>query len=248
MAFLDNVTVVLVETQSPGNIGSVARAMKNMGLRQLILVNCQTDLTPEAYQMACGADDVIDHSQCSDSLVAALSTFNLSVGTSSRSVQWIPTVCRPRELAERLSALSEYQRIALVFGPERTGLTNEHLSHCQWLVTIPSNPEFESLNLAHSVAVVTYEIYQVVTDSQLGRPLQRATIEQIEGFFDHLTQCLREMEFFKEESPDRIMATIRQILGRAALEERDVRILRGILRQWSWYADHLKKAPHDSLD
>src|SRR5262245_15579044 len=133
MSSLDHLSVVLVETQSPGNIGSVARAMKNLGLSRLVLVIPHTELTDETMQLACGADDFVANSQRAESLQEALATFHVSVATSSRAVDWIPTVLRPSELASRLAEFSTEQRIALVFGPERTGLTNEHLQHCQWL-------------------------------------------------------------------------------------------------------------------
>jgi TrmH family RNA methyltransferase len=241
MAQLQNISVLLVETQSPGNIGSVARAMKNMGLRELILVNCHTEPTEESYHLACGADDILQNCHRADSLRKALNPFQLSVGTSSRSVHWIPTVYDPKGLAERLADLSENQRIALVFGPERTGLTNELLHHCQWLVTIPSNPAFESMNLAHAVAIVAYEIYQRFCRGQLGRSLEMAQLDQVEEFFEHLEKCLEEVGFLNEQNPKPVMATLRQIIGRASLEDRDVRILRGMLRQWSWYAGQLKQ-------
>ena len=247
MARLDNISVLLVETQSSANIGSVARAMKNMGLRQLTLVDCQTDLTQEAYQLACGANDVLDNCRRSDSLREALNGFSLSVGTSSRRVDWIPTAYKPKELAEQLAELSEKQKIALVFGPERTGLTNEHLQHCQWLVTIPSNPEFESMNLAQAVAIVSYEIFQRLVNVSLGRAMEMARLDQVEGFFEHLQDCLAEIGFLNEQNPSKIMLTLRQILGRASLEERDVSILRGILRQWNWYVGKIRRERQSRL-
>jgi TrmH family RNA methyltransferase len=241
MAHLENISVLLVETQSPGNIGSVARAMKNMGLSKLILVNCHTGLTEETYHLACGADDILQNCHKVNSLREALKPFQLSVGTSSRSVHWIPTVYPPKELAERLANLAENQKIALVFGPERTGLTNELLHHCQWLVTIPSNPAFDSMNLAHAVAIIAYEIFQRFCRLPLGRSLEMAQLDQVEGFFEHLEDCLEEIGFLNEQNPKIVMATLRQILGRASLEDRDVRILRGMLRQWSWYAGQLRQ-------
>jgi TrmH family RNA methyltransferase len=241
MALLENIAVLLVETQSAGNIGSVARAMKNMGLSELILVNCQTELTAEAGRLACGADDILEKSRRFGSLPEALASFGLGVGTSSRRIGWIPQVHKPHELAERLAELSTAQRIALVFGPERTGLTNEHLQHCQWLVTIPSNPEFESMNLAHAVAIVSYEIYSRLSKAPLGRPFELAPLDQVEAFFEDLQESLIEIGFLSREDPNRIMATLRQVLGRAALEERDVSILRGILRQSQWYAGEIQR-------
>ena len=241
MSFLDQITVVLVETQSAGNIGSVARAMKNMGLSQLLLVNPQTALTDEARHLACGADDVLDSAQRAETLPKALAPFHLSVGTSSRSVDWIPTVLLPSELAQGLTELSTNQRVALVFGPERTGLTNEHLQHCQWLATIPTNPEFDSMNLAHAVAIVAYEIRKQFVLRPVGRDLQRADLEQVEDFANGLHQCLDEIGFLNQQNPQQVMFTLRQLISRACLEERDVSILRGILRQWSWYAGKLKR-------
>src|SRR5262245_48509801 len=218
MALLENIAILLVETQSAGNIGSVARAMKNMGLSQLLLVNCETELMDEARRLACGADDVLESSRRFTSLPDALASFDLSVGTSSRRIDWIPQVYKPHELAERLAELSTTQRIALVFGPERTGLTNDHLQHCQWLTTIPSNPEFESMNLAHAVAIVAYEVYGRLAKAALGRPFDLAALDQVEAFFDDVEKSLAEIGFLSREDPQRIMATLRQILGRAMLE------------------------------
>ena len=241
MTSLDHLTVVLVETQSAGNIGSVARAMKNLGLSRLVLVDPQTALTEEARHLACGADDVLDNAQRAETLPNALASFQLSVGTSSRSVEWIPTVLLPSELAQRLTEFSTDQRVALVFGPERTGLTNEHLQHCQWLMTIPTNPEFDSMNLAHAVAIVAYEIRNQFATRPVGRTLERPDLDQVEGFTGDLRQCLDEIGFLNQQNPQQVMFTLRQMISRACLEERDVSILRGILRQWSWYAGKLKR-------
>ena len=213
-----------------------------MGLSELVLVNCQTELTAEAGHFACGADDILQNCRHFGSLPEALSTFSLSIGTSSRRIDWIPQVRTPHQLAERLAELSTAERLALVFGPERTGLTNEHLHYCQWLVTIPSNPEFESMNLAHAVAIVSYEIYGRLAKTPLGRPFELARLDQVEAFFEDLEQSLITIGFLSQEDPKRIMATLRQVLGRATLEERDVSILRGILRQWRWYAGEVQRS------
>jgi TrmH family RNA methyltransferase len=241
MSFLDQFAVVLVETQSAGNIGSVARAMKNLGFTRLVLVNPQTVLTDEARHLACGADGVLDNAQRAETLPKALASFHLSVGSSSRSVDWIPTALLPSELAQRLTEFSSDQRVALVFGPERTGLTNEHLQHCQWLTTIPTAPEFDSMNLAHAVAIVAYEIRKQLSAKPVGRSLERPNLQQVEDFTSDLQRCLDEIGFLNQQNPQQVMFTLRQMLSRACLEERDVSILRGILRQWSWYAGKLKK-------
>jgi TrmH family RNA methyltransferase len=232
---LNNISVLLLETQSAGNIGSVARAMKNLGLHNLVLVNPQTELTDETFALACGADDVIQQAKRFDSLETALSGFALSVGTSSRNVDWIPTVHSPSGIAEQILPMAARQPVALVFGPERTGLTNEHLHFCQRLVTIPTDPAFESMTLSHAVAILAYEIYSRCTAHLQGRGMDIAPWREVEGFLVHLEASLHQIGFLNPVSESRIMRTIRQVFSRASMERRDVRIFRGILRQWSWY-------------
>lgn len=239
---LENISILLVETQAPGNIGSVVRVMKNFGLQNLVLAGCQADFTDETFRMACGADDVLQGCVRFDSLEKALSGFALSIGTSSRNVHWIPTVHTPSQMAEEILLLASRQRIALVFGPERTGLTNEHLRYCQRLVTIPTNPAFESMNLSHAVAILAYEIYSRSALHSQGRSLEIAPLRDVEGFFAHLQASLLQIGFLNPISGPRIMGTVRQVFSRARLERRDVRILRGILRQWSWYVRQINKA------
>ena len=238
---LANISILLLEPQSPANIGSVARAMKNMGLTSLYLINPQTEITTETFQLACGADDILDAARRTGTLQEALQPFSLCVGTTSRSVDSFPRVLTPHQLAEQIAEFSAQSQIALLFGPERTGLTNEQVQHCQWLVTIPSNPAFESMNLSHAVAILAYEIYCRQPQPRLGREIQSARISQIESFCQTLERNLIEIGFLKAPNPERLMITMRNILSRAFLEERDVQILRGILRQWNWYAGKLKK-------
>ena len=238
---LDSISILLLEPQSAGNIGSVARVMKNMGLNSLYLINPQTEITEEAFQLACGADDILLSARRTETLRGTLQSFNLCVGTSSRSIDWFTVVLNPRQLVTQLAISSQGEKIALLFGPERTGLTNEHVKHCQWLVTIPSNPDFESMNLSHAVAILAYELNSQQSQVELGRKIVRAPLSQIESFCDTLKRNLVEIEFLKEPDPERLMSTIRNILSRASLEKRDVQLLRGVLRQWNWYAGKLKK-------
>jgi TrmH family RNA methyltransferase len=240
MSSLDHISILLLEPQSAGNVGSVARAMKNLGLHHLVLINPQAELTEEAFHRACGADDILQKAKTVESIRDAVEPFALTVGSSSRAVDWIPTALSPAELAWRLTQHSTEQKVGLIFGPERTGLTNLHLQHCQWLVTIPTQPEFESMNLSHAVAIVAYEIYQRFGIAPaVGRPLQTASLDQVESFVEGLEKCLTEIGFLNQQNPQQVMATLRQILARASLEQRDVSILRGILRQWRWYYTRL---------
>ncbi len=238
---LNNISILLLEPQSPGNIGSVARVMKNMGLTSLYLINPNTQINAESFQLACGADDILAAALRTETLEETLQPFTLCVGTTSRSVDTFPRVLTPHQLATQIAEFSAESRIALLFGPERTGLTNEHVKYCQWLVTIPSNPAFESMNLSHAVAILAYELYSRRPQPTPGREIQSARLSQIESFCQTLERNLIEIGFLKDPYPERLMITIRNVMSRASLEERDVQILRGILRQWNWYAEKLRR-------
>lgn len=233
---LGRIAIVLVETSSPGNLGSVARVMKNMGLERLILVDCQADLTQEARQRSRGADDLLERAVRTSGLGSALKSFHLSVATSSRTVRWFDRSLHPREMAAELKALAPGHKVAIVFGPERTGLTNEHLQHCHWQVRIPTAPAFPSLNLAHAVAILAYELCQGISTPPSKGVRGLAELGQVEAFSQDLEGCLKEIQFLKKQHPREVMMTLRQMLARASLDDRDIRILRGILRQWKWYA------------
>ena len=238
-----DISIVLVETQSQGNLGAVARIMKNMGLSQLVLVDCQTEIGDESFRRSCGAEKLLENANQVTGLSNALAPFHLSIGTTSRSVRWFSAVHSPSDLTKNLVSLSSNQKVAIVFGPERTGLTNEHLKYCQWQLKIPTDSQFVSLNLAHAVAIVAYELYlgSNASKSAPKNPLKLAVKSQVEGFTQDLEKCLDEIEFLSKQNPEEVMMTLRQIFSRASLEERDVRILRGILRQWRWYAELNKK-------
>lgn len=236
MSDLGRIAIVLVETSSPGNLGSVARVMKNMGLDRLVLVDCPADLNEEARQRARGADDLLENAVRTSGLASALEPFHLSVATGSRPARWFDRCLQPREMATELKALAPGDEVAIVFGPERTGLTNEHLRYCQWQVRISTVPGFPSLNLAHAVAIVAYELSQGLAAPPTRVDRELAELGQIEAFSQDLEGCLKEIQFLKNQNPQEIMMTLRQMLARASLDDRDVRILRGILRQWRWYA------------
>ena len=236
MPDLGRIAIVLVETSSPGNLGSVARVMKNMGLNRLVLVDCRADLTDEAWQRARGAGDLLEKAVRTSGLASALQSFHLSVATGARAARWFEQSLEPREMAVELKALAPGHEVAIVFGPERTGLTNEHLQYCHWQVRIPTAPAFPSLNLAHAVAIVAYELSQSLSAPPSKGVRRLAEMGQIEAFSQDLEGSLKEIHFLKKQNPREIMMTLRQMLARASLDDRDIRILRGILRQWKWYA------------
>ncbi|MGD8742744.1 MAG: tRNA (cytosine(32)/uridine(32)-2'-O)-methyltransferase TrmJ [Granulosicoccaceae bacterium] len=229
---LDRIRIVLVETSHPGNIGAAARALKNMGLRRLELVRPAQFPDPEAFARASGAADILEAAGVHDSLDAALQGCSLVYGASARlrSLPW-PQVT-PRECAAGVrEARAE---VALVFGRERTGLTNAELERCDRLVHIPCNPDYSSLNVAAAVQVLCYEMRmatqgQEVVTAQVGdSPL--ATREDLEGLYRHLEETLIAIDFLDPASPRQLMRRLRRLFNRAGLEQTELNILRGILK------------------
>ncbi len=228
---LHSIKVVLVETSHPGNIGAVARAMKNMGLSRLALVNPQHYPSQQASARASGAGDLLAQAEVYTTLEAAIADCALVVGASARlrKVAW-------PQLDVRETAQLAYERsdggVALVFGREDSGLTNAEMDLCHYLAHIPSNPDYSSLNLASAVQVFTYECRMACKPLKQARqgychPL--ATSEQMEGFYAHLHQTLQDIEFLDPDKNARFMRRMRRLFNRSALDRREVDILRGIL-------------------
>jgi tRNA (cytidine32/uridine32-2'-O)-methyltransferase len=239
------VRIVLVETSHPGNIGASARAMKTMGLAELVLVRPKAFPHPEATARASGADDVLAGARVVDSLEAATADCGFVVGASarSRSVAW-PTV-DPRVCAELVHARASANRVAVVLGPEQSGLTNEDLGRCQRLVRIPTQPQYGSLNLAMAVQVLCYELRMAWLAAApdpgfigqsgapaLGRRTRReplATTAELEGFYAHLERALGEAGFLHTDHPRQLKLKLRRIFQRAELDRNEINILRGVL-------------------
>lgn len=223
----------MVATTHPGNIGAAARAMKNMGLTDLGLVAPRTFPSDEADARAAGADDILARAKVFDSLDEALADRQQIVGASARlrTIAW-PQLT-PRECAEKIAALGGRQKIAIVFGREHAGLTNGELERCHYLLHIPCNPEFSSLNVAAAIQVVSYELFQAVQtavplDDETGG--QMATGEEMESFHGHLIQTLFDVGFLHErKSSPSLIRRLRRLFNRAELETTDINILRGIL-------------------
>ncbi|MET0066031.1 MAG: RNA methyltransferase [Candidatus Thiodiazotropha sp.] len=229
---LQNIRIVLVDTSHPGNIGAAARAMKNMCLERLVLVSPQHYPDEQATSRASGADDVLQQAQVVESLDQALVGCRLVVGTSARprSVNW--PVVSPREAAAKVVEESAGGDVALVFGRERSGLSNEELDRCTFLVHIPTNPDYSSLNLGAAVQVLCYEVYQTLLggeglDDIPSRDL--ATADMLQGFHQHLEQALDDVGFTAHKQSDRLLRRLRSLFQRARLDKDEVNILRGIL-------------------
>lgn len=229
------IRIVLVETSHPGNIGSTARAMKNMGLVELVLVDPKEFPHPDADALAAGADDLLVAAKVVDSLDAALADCQLAFGTTARPRFNEAPSLAPREAASfALNAAHQGLRVAIVFGTERTGLTNTELGRCQHAVRIPTNPEFSSLNLAQAVQLIGYELrlasmaFDPVADVE-PRPL--ATLAEFEGFMGHLEQTLALIDFYKGREYTRLLQRFRRLYQRAQLGVEEVQLLRGVLAE-----------------
>ena len=227
-----SIRIVLVGTTHPGNIGAVARAMKNMGLDDLTLVNPKIFPHAEATARASGADDVLENAAVVDSLAEAIKDCVFVAGASARprSLAW--PYMEPRDCAAKFIELREQGVVAAVFGPEKSGLSNSDLDHCDTLLTIPTNPEFSSLNIAMSVQVFTYELRMAATDGkpahyEYDAPL--ATSGELENFFDHLEQVLTDVQFLKPKNPRHLMRRLRRMFIRTQVDKNEVNILRGML-------------------
>jgi tRNA (cytidine32/uridine32-2'-O)-methyltransferase len=230
---LENIRIVLINTSHPGNIGSAARAMKTMGLSELYLVDPQQFPSHKAHEMASGAVDTVDNAKVVPDLDAAIADCGLVVGASARSrtIPW--PLLTPRELAEKACAEAANTKVAIIFGREQSGLTNEELHKCHFHVHIPSNPEYSSLNLAAAVQVISYELRVA---SLVAAPVppqewdyQQATAKEMEGFYTHLRQVLIDIEFLNPKAPRQLMTRLRRLFSRANPDVMEVNILRGIL-------------------
>jgi len=223
--------VVLSHTSHPGNIGAAARAMKTMGFDELVLVAPRHFPDPDATAMAAGAADVLQAARVVDTLEAAIAECTLAVGFSARGRDLSHAPAALRELAPEILATAGAGTVALVFGNETSGLSNDELLRCQRLAHIPANPAYSSLNLASAVQVACYELAATSGVHALpasGAP-DAATGEDIEGFFAHLESAVHQTGFADPQNPGRFMERMRRLFARSGLERAEVKLLRGML-------------------
>lgn len=246
-SLLQRIRVVMVHTSHSGNIGSAARAMKTMGLTNLVLVSPKDFPSGEAFAMSSGAADVLDKAKVVETLEEAIADCGFVVGASARSRNLPWPLVNPREMAQQALALPAQTNIALVFGRERSGLTNDELARCTCHVNIPANPDYSSLNVASAVQVLCYEIRMSAVLSQgdeqpmwgveWDQPL--ATSGQLEGLFEHWQRLLVDIDFLDPTNPRTLMSKIRRLVLRAQPDEVEANILRGML-------SHIDKNLRDS--
>lgn len=240
---LKNIRIVLVETSHTGNMGSVARAMKTMGLTNLYLVNPLVKPDSQAISLAAGASDVIGDAKIVDTFDEAISGCGLVVGTSarSRSLPW--PMLDPRECGLKSVAEAQQTEVALVFGRERVGLTNEELQKCHYHVAIAANPEYSSLNLAMAVQIIAYEVRMAwLQAEQEEKPAYTESpyplVDDLERFYQHMEKIMIGSGFIRESAPGQVMSKLRRLYTRARPERDELNILRGMLSSFEKKRDH----------
>jgi tRNA/rRNA methyltransferase len=234
---IGNVAIILLGTKYPGNIGSTARAMFNMGLTQLILADPKCAINEESYRLAKSGKAILDSAKICRSLKSALRGIRLLVGTTGKSGGYRVQVHSPRSLAPRILDQAEQQKVGILFGPEDTGLIDDDLKLCQLLVRIPTQQKASSLNLSQAVMVISYELLMAGLKREPSYVLKRAPLEQVEAMYAQLEKALLHIGFLQPQNAKHMMLTLRQMLGRAGLESSDVGVLRGIARQIGWFAE-----------
>jgi tRNA/rRNA methyltransferase len=234
---LSNVRVVLVRPRGSGNIGSVARAMKNFGARELAIVGAARTRSFWARAMAVHGRDILGAAKVYPNIREATADCHLIVGTTARSGLYRHHSRAPRDLAAELAAVARSQKVALLLGPEDHGLSNKDLESCQLLLTIPAHPEYTSLNVAQAAVICLYELFLALMAQPSEARVQRAGAEEVERLFDIMRESLLKIGFLDAENPEHMLLAFRRILGRAGLEETDVRILMGMFRQIQWFAE-----------
>lgn len=229
---LDHIRIVLVNTSHPGNIGSAARAMKTMGLAELYLVSPEQFPHPKAVEMASGASDILDQAMVVESLDKAIADCTLVIGTSARmrTIPW--PLYTPREMTEKIKQEPAASQIAILFGREQSGLTNEELQRCHLHIQIPANPQYSSLNIAAAVQVIAYELRAAGVDQtaiQDKWDYRLATADEMEKFFTHLQEVLVEIDFLKMNAPRKLMTRFRRLFFRVRPDVMEMNMLRGML-------------------
>ena len=248
---LKNIRIVLVEPQSSGNIGSVCRAIMNMGMTDLAVVNPHDRHDwDEARKLACHADSVLDALRTFQALEEAIADCTVVAGTSARTGLYRAQAGLPREIAPIILDSAEYHQTALVFGREDTGLTTEELSLCTHIINIPSSGIYRSLNLSHAVMVCCYEIFLLADDPSYQPPQERSpetSVEMRERVYARWQEMMLETGFCQPQKLEHMMLGLRRIFSRGKLTDNDARILLGLAQQSLWVCGQWKKNKGHSL-
>lgn len=237
---LNSIAIVLVEPQFPGNIGMVCRAMKNMGLSDLRLVSGCNRFDDEAIKFAVSARDLLESARNYESLSDAISDRNLTIATTRRSGKYRQELLTPPQVADAILARPDV-KAALVFGREDHGLSTTDLSLCTLQATIPSSEQLGSLNLAQSVLIFCYELFNAGKEyNKMGEIRDLASSQQMEAMFTQMESTLLKIGYLNPQNPEHIMRSLRRIFFRADLDSREVAIVRGLFSQVNWAAESYK--------
>ena len=237
-----NISIVLYKPKYAGNIGAIARAAKNMGITNIIVAGSNDYDSEEMRQRSTHlAADVLDKIQYVESAPEALGNFSYIVGTTARMGKGRGPFITPRVAAQDIADLSQKNKVALLFGPEDTGLANDQLRLCHSVVTIPTSREFTSLNLSHAVMILCYEIFVASLPAAVAETTAKLALSsELEGMYGQIKMLLADIGFLNPENPDYWMMHLRRFFTRAEILSREVKIVRGICRQLQWYAHHKK--------
>ena len=235
---LDNVVIILAGTRHPGNIGSAARAMANMGIGRLVLAAPRCEINEDARRMAKAGTHILDTARIYPSLAEAVAEMRMLVGTTGERGGYRADAATPRCLAPKILNQAAKQTVGIIFGPEDTGLVDDDLLLCQLLVRIPTSRQAGSINLAQAVMIISYELMLGSLTRKPGRALRLASLEQTEAMYAQLEDALLKTGFLHPQNAQHMMFAIRRLLGRAGMESSDVGMLRGIARQINWFTNH----------
>lgn len=244
---LDNIRIVLINTFHPGNIGAAARAMKNMGLSKLYLVEPRIYPSEEADSRAAGAKDVLDNAVVIDTLEEAISDCQLVIGTSARNRAFDLPIFDARSCAEKVIGEATQGNVAIIFGRETMGLHNHELEQCNYHVYIPANPEYPVLNVSAAIQLVCYEIWQASQQNNKPEPEAEYPLhKEMQLFYEHLESALRKTRFIIPQHEGKVMKKLKRYFNRSRPEQIELNMLRGILRSVDETAARVEQADNDT--
>ena len=241
-----NVYFILVEPQTAGNIGSACRAIKTMGFSQIYCVNPSADIhSPEAHWMTHGAEDVLQDIKIFPNIQAAIAEMNWTIGTTNRKRGLNLPYMTAEELGQKTMEFNKENKIGILFGREKTGLTNEELYYCNAITYIPAHRSHPSLNLSQAVQIVAYELYKSCYGAQKEFKHKLASQEQVHHLYENLKRVLKKVEFIPKDNMETFIMRFQRWFGRSHPEVRDVKVLHMIFKSIENYVDILKKKIDD---